>query len=213
MSRVNIDHRHSYDKLPKDPRAGRKLGQGSFSRASEDKSDPHLIIKSHVTKHAFGGLSDMFDEYAQIVAKEQLWNMVHFPRVYAIKTYVDPTGATQSQWHMEKLIPMKDPSVNKRELRGLCERLFVPDIYAEIKESDFHISEISDQIDIVVTEEVWNSIKDSTFKKACMKLDEIYKKLQADDDRVKMDIHDENIMFRRTQYGLDVIFSDPFVRF
>lgn len=211
ISTQTMDRYHSFDGLPKDPNAGERLGSGTFSSASEDKADPHMVSKQQHRKHSVSGLTDMFDEYAVIIARDKLWNMVHFPRVYTIKSYVDPQGETKSQWSMEKLIPMNSKSLNHLEINSLCERYFDEYVYEEISDAEFHLGEIAYQIEKIIEEDALHLIIDETFRAASKKLIAVYHELQGKYPSATMDLHDENIMYRRSPHGLDMVFSDPFV--
>lgn len=210
LSDIKTDARHKFDSLPKDPSIGRELGRGTFSKASEDESDPHMVTKTQMRKSTF--ITDMFDEYAEVITKGKLWNMVHFPRVYATKRYVDPQGDVRHRWSMEKLIPLNHPSITRRDMQSLSERYFTQEAYDEVAEDEFHISSFADMISSAVMDQEFDLIKDPTLKKACIKLSEIHRKLGSKKGNyINIDLHDENIMFRRSHHGLDAVFSDPFV--
>jgi hypothetical protein len=187
-----------------------ELGRGTFSTVKRDVNDPHLIDKEQRVKQVYD-LTDLFDDYAEIIAKERLWELIHFPRVYSIKTYRDQKGEKRSNWKMEKLIPID--KISKEEIKRLTQRYFIPSIIEEIAEKDYDYSEFSYHLDIPVSMDNLSSIKDSTLRTALEKLTEIYTDLarKYGETDVELDLHEDNIMFRRTQHGLEVVFSDPFL--
>lgn len=204
------DRQFSYDNLPEDPDEGTKLGSGTFSRVSDDKSDPHMVTKTQMRKDD-GYIADMFDAYAEVIAKEQLWDMIHFPRVYAIKTYSDNAGNKRTRWRMEKLIALSSRQVTPLDVKSLCERYFSDDAYKEIADADFYPGEIVYQIELGVEQEELGVIKDDTLRAACKKLRQIYIEFNRT-SATMLDLHDENLMYRRSHTGLDIVFSDPFVK-
>lgn len=179
------------------------LGQGSFSVARHDKSDPHMVNKRQYDPGTeIGTVNDVFDLYATVVVKEQLWDMVHFPRIYKIKKITDSTGKSVHRWKMEKLIPLD--SVSVEELQHLFRRYFAT---MPNSTSPHYISR---HIKEVIQYGWVRSIKDDTFKAACEKLIEIFTEIQKTNDAVFIDLHSNNLMVRRSHLGIDVVFSDPF---
>ena len=87
---------------------GSELGYGQFSRVEQDEDDPHMVDKHQINRISSGDLFiDLFDIYAEAIAKEQLWELIHFPRIYSIKKYRDRYGEIRHKWKMEKLISLE----------------------------------------------------------------------------------------------------------
>lgn len=189
-----------------------ELGRGTFSRARSG-NDPHVIKKQQMNKYdSSHSLVDLFDEYAEIISKGRLWEYIHFPRVYATKRKTDQDGNTLHDWEMERLIP--STSIDSEELKRLSQRYFVPDVVKELGEEHFHVGEFAYQLEAIIETNSINLVKDVTLAKAVTILHKIFKHLEKKSKahHVNMDMHEDNIMFRRTQNGLQVVFSDPFVR-
>jgi hypothetical protein len=177
-----------------------ELGRGSFSVAQLDKSDPHMI-----KKHQFIGptqLTDVFQDYANIIIEEKLWDMVHFPRIYKIKKFTDSTEKTLYKWHMEKLSKLS--TLNDKEITYLYEKYF--NILSEYRK-DFDLAEtIEDAVKhnpkIITDQILFNAVK---------KLIKIHNILfQEKYPQLFYDLHVGNIMVRRNPTSLDIVFTDPF---
>jgi hypothetical protein len=194
------------------------LGHGEFSRVTQDKDDPHMVDKQQLNRTDRSGsiFVDMFDQYAEIIAEERLWEMIHFPRVYAIKKYTDEAGEVRNKWKMEKLIELD--SLDQEEIKRMTHRYFIPEVAEEVaeldaeKEDQYHYSNFADAISVAIHEGEWDHFRDKTLEKAAEKLEDIYTDLRQNYgyDAVALDLHSGNIMVRRTQNGLQVVFSDPF---
>lgn len=192
-------------------RSYNELGRGEFSRA-ESGDDPHVVTKQQLNKSdPYGELVDLFDEYAEMISEKRLWEFIHFPRVYKTKRKHNSQGQTRYEWEMERLIPVK--TIEHDEIVRLSNRYFKSSALEDLEEEEFHISEFVFQLEMMAELNDVKSIKDETLAKSISILNVIFNSLQRKHapHTVTMDLHSENIMFRRTQNGLQVVFSDPFV--
>lgn len=190
------------------PKTPDELGRGIFSRVTTHADDPHLITKYQMRSND-GYIRDLFNEYAEIIALHKLWNLIHFPRVYAIKKIVDDAGNSLHEWKIEKLVPLS--AVSKNDIESLSERYFSPKIIRKLVDEKYHISEFCYVIERSIQYEKWDNFVDDTLREAGKVLYEIYKVLDKKYPyNVSFDLHEDNIMFRRTHTGLELVFSDPF---
>lgn len=194
-----------------EPRSAEKsknlLGSGLFSDVVKSKNDPHVVYKTNKrpeSKH----IDDPFPLYAEIVMRDRLWDMVHFPRIYKSLATKDGLDTKMFEWTMEKLYPIQ--SLNSRELVYLCEKYFDKDIDHKRK-SDLVYVLTGDIADATELERYEKRITDDTLKAACKKLISVKNEIQTTHRcRITWDVSIDNIMIRRTNTGVDVVFSDPF---
>lgn len=207
----------SYDPELDDYGEDDRLGTGEAGIVFPDE-DPHMVrrigrqkgnIKGSASKHA---KRDPYVTYAKWVVDEKLWEKnIHFPRIYV--TEYDETNDI-FDYTMEKLFPYtkltrkmvwgmlhnyfdkdsiedglprgvkEDPSTDEYSLRDL--------LYTLVSLTDLAVM---DAEDIVINDE---------FDKACQMLG-----VQIDDNGWDSDLTRHNIMFRLTNTGPQLVFTDP----
>jgi len=200
---------------------GRSVGRFSTVKPG---SDPHTVKKS--SKVPGMDTIDGYWTFIDYVIKYKLWENPHFPRVYSIKKIKDSTGDLMFRGEIEKLEPLKE--LNLKEIEHLFERIFgqdgLPTLMqntagldsSELKKA--YIDRFAKDIEQISKGITKLKIVDDSFKKAIKILQMIRKKeKQAGKKSIRggrgliYDIHSENIMVRRTPYGLQLVFTDPFL--
>jgi hypothetical protein len=183
---------NAYPKPTKD-----ELGRGAFSIARTDSTDPHMVIKRQ--KLRSDTMKDGFNGFAEIVARDQLWDMIHFPRVYAIKKIMNKDETIGlHRWRMEKLIGYNQ--LSGEEINALTKRYFNMETNSVFSIADNICRAINGDTDIIV---------DDTLLKAVYKMSDIFDEVKKSLPHVFLDLHGENLMFRRTHVGIDAVISDP----
>lgn len=199
----NVKTNRAFSRGGEPPTTKNELGRGTFSIASTDPSDPHLIKKRQYIYG--GGMQDAFDLYANEIVKNKLWDNIHFPRIYSIKSIEDRTGKKLHKWKIEKLHPLR--SLNAKELKYLATRTFNQSV-AENVDSwwDFTIHFSS-----AIRGHYFNDIKDQELAQALELIADMYEKFSKEYPRMRLDLHEENMMARRTNLGVQLVITDPFV--
>lgn len=188
------------------PTSKKEIGRGVFSVVNSDKNDPHTVNKTQLVRPDKVGDKDSFESFAKIVIKHKLWDKIHFPRIYAQKLTTDKGGRTQYKWKIERLVPLYDMS--KKEFEFMAEKYFVPDV-ADRAKSDAMIFAKAVR-DMVRYEAMEKYIEDEQFLEAVQITRKMFEFLNGKRPRVRLDLHVNNMMVRRTPYGPQLVITDPF---
>lgn len=186
-------------KLQDIPKPADEIGRGVFSRVVPHPEDPHLVQKYNI--HPLGPkrarVADGFEQYVDFLIKYNLMDNVHFPKVYKVKTVTDAGGERKNFYEIEKLYPLRQ--MTDEELASISENVFGSS-YTLVP------SNIAERIEYAVTDTAWREkIKSESLKNAIEALVKISK-----ESDFSLDIHEDNIMFRRTPHGPQLVISDPF---
>lgn len=180
------------------------LGSGTFASAYHDpKQSPHEVRK--VSKEMHERKIDGFYYYIKELENNPDNDNPYYPRFSAIKIYKKPevkpktwsTGAyvTYSA-QMEKLY-------NIRELKASEKQYILSKLHGEstIDQTDHNKSIVS-----IVRDQMHGDGKatDPHFIRAIEFINKV-----ASEHSYLADIHDDNIMFRRTPYGPQLVITDP----
>lgn len=184
-----------------------RLGSGSFSVVYPDE-DPHMVKKRGRNVGNVGGddnpLPDRFVEYAAWIVDNKLWEeSVHFPRIYVTEydEHNDIYDFTLERLHTEEKLSVD-------VLVGLFKR------YANKKAIDIYMSsEVSTSYDAhynitrIVNRALhgYDYIKDPELLKA---IKMVQREMENHTDRWEYDIHDDNLMYRITNVGPQLVFND-----
>jgi len=205
----------------KEKERGRDIGSFSIVKPG---SDPHTIKKS--SKSPDHQISDGYWRYIEYVIKYKLWENPHFPRVYNIKKIQDAQGDIMMRGEIEKLTPLTNLRID--EIQQLYQYIYgVENVPYEIKKSrGLEQSEVKNLYLKRLATDIFHSIKGlgnqriklDSFEEAIRILKMIKEKEFTSNSKNKIrpfgfiyDIKAENIMVRRTPYGPQLVFSDPFV--
>lgn len=208
------------NQLLNDPDVGEKIGGGSFGKVYRNKSNPHEVIKIGFTENI-----PTRDGYLGFLNNIKRLKLTTFPQVYNIEVFqnVDPEDKRNHPFifkvHMEKLIPTKQ--LNSSEIVSLSERFFgsIPatdeerihyktyDKIAYFLDQLKRYLQYDDSYDKSysshVVQPTRKEIPDAQLRLALRAMRKTLKDF-------RLDLHDENIMFRRTPYGVMPVFTDPF---
>ncbi len=191
-----------------------RLGKGSFSVVYPDKEDPHMVKKlgRDVGNKGFNRKkSDFFLEYAKWITDNNLASKnIHFPRIY--ETSYDEENDIHD-YKMERLQPYT--SLSSEALWGLAKKYFDRELILKKKwfnERDdqdtnkFNLQVmITDSLDDVLTYKKLDMIRDSELLKAA-KL--VSSEVNKPSRTWRYDIHSDNVMYRLTSVGPQLVLSD-----
>lgn len=178
------------------------VDDSNFSFVQSDE-DPHMVRKYNKSEEA--SRQDGFAKYVEFIVRFKLWdNNVHFPRVYNTNVvqggdYGDPVY----DWTIEKLLDWDAVSV--AEYDYMNQRYFGESVNDEPR---LLIQDMASRIlnalrgDTVMS----NEVRDPDLITAM----EVLKQIKDYAGFVGYDIHKDNIMFRRTPVGMQLVFNDPF---
>lgn len=173
--------------------------KGSYAYGNEDPKDPHMFDKKH---HFPSKLEiDPYYQYVQAI-KPYIPDNPFFPRVYVVNIQKDSDGVTKPDYKIEKLQP--GSAFSDEALMGIGERLF-----NDYNEDEFRVApmkEIADRLyNAVELRRGIKNIKDPQLLQAI----KLIKKLIDSNPNYMNDMHPENIMFRGTSVGPQLVLMDP----
>lgn len=192
----------SYKKNPK------HIDSGTYALVSKD-DDPHMV--NRVSRGDEETRRDAYWVFVKYIVKHKLWENPYFPRLYSQHTtvYSDKQGKKTSVFSdKQKMKSAKIEKLNNlNELRTqegifLYKKIFGEDV------NNFDKDKIADRIEKEVESLsfVGDSSKyDVNYIKAAKILHNI-----ASKEKFILDIWYSNIMFRRNNYGVQLVFTDPF---
>jgi hypothetical protein len=186
------------------------MGKGFFSVARPDR-DPHMIKKY---KYRMGA-KDPYDAYINYIIDDNLTSNPCFPRIYNIKKITDSDGNVTHKYTVEKLISGEE--VSNEELESVMDRIFTEEVKADIIEyastdsrgkvrenPEFHDGIASRLNGCLRGFQLNGTIIDENMTKAIIAIRKMVR------DGVGMvDLHSDNLMYRRTKYGVQPVLSDP----
>lgn len=201
----SVNYNHPLRSLGGTTNSGR-LGDGAYSVVTNDRSDPHMVRKyGHKPLKPDAPIKrDGFEVFIQYLMDHDEMDNIHFPKVYTNKKITDTTGAHINKFQVERLVPGSALSIQERAF--IEEQNFEPNVL-----SAFDDSEIIDGMAACVENGVVNAargkrtIKSESLLEACRIVREAIKATPGS----RTDIHQDNIMFRRTPYGVQLVLNDP----
>lgn len=177
------------------------IGSGLFSSVHQDRNDPHMVNKRNDTPLGPQHMQkeDGFDFFVrQLVANKQMDN-IHFPKVYSADKNTDSTGTHRSKYTMEKLEPLGN--VTDKELEAIVE--------AHMNQSAWNTELLAGDIEVSCYSKSMRTkkIKMESLIEACEFIEDL-----VDISDFHLDLHEGNLMVRRTPYGLQLVINDPLGR-
>lgn len=198
------------------------LGSGFFSRVYKDK-DPHLVTKSTKTDAYNLETYDVYWYYIRKIVESKInEHNPYFPRVYGVTSYKlkSPTNKIDAKSEMrnakiEKLESLHSFNRDKELLIPILLRIRNKKYLMKYLNTDENFSDING-LDIMtfitgfVRDDIAlrnddEHIDDKLYLQAIKFIRNISKKAY------NVDIHMDNLMIRRTPYGLQLVITDPLV--
>lgn len=180
-------------------KTGDELGRGVFSKVTPDPTDPHMVRKQ--TKVPIGkqhkDKADGFNAYVKMIIDNHLMDNIHFPKVYKVDNKTDQNGTQRHKYQIERL--QEITSLSKEEFEALVETHLLRPVH--------NAEQLAERIDGACTSEYERNlyIRMESLKDACETID-----MLDDVSDFRLDIHEGNLMVRRTPYGPQLVISDPF---
>lgn len=178
------------------------LEKGSFSAVKPDSKDPHMVKK--FARMARSENDEGFKAFVMFLHKNGFDDNIHMPRVYDVKTIRGNDGIIIDSYKMEKLIPMH--AIPRKELYKYYQHIAPNKDIQFLKfmpVDDYLHSSLAGLISSAISHEPPDFAID-TLNQAC--------KIVADAIVATggtKDIYPDNLMFRRTAQGIQIVFSDP----
>ena len=198
---------HNYDpgfvpKVLKRSAGVEHLGTGHFASAYSHKDRPQDVRKVSRQAQAYGkggaGV-DGFYHYMKELSNHEDNSNPYFPKFRGITIYEDPDGGIVYSAQMERLFPMR--KLRRREKVAVLEKMLGDREEAGVSE----FTSISSVIrEVIQGYDIKNHVVDEELIKAAEFINHVAKK-----HKIGNDIHDDNIMIRRSPYGSQVVITDP----
>lgn len=180
------------------------MSRGSFSAVKPDPKDPHMVKKFSVAGRSES--DEGFKAFIMFLHNNDLADNIHMPRVYDIKTVKGRDGIVIDSYRIEKLISMN--TLSREDLvsfiHSITDEMDIDDEYTS-GDIGFKILQVmlSDAISKAVSKRN-PSFKLDSLNEACHIVARALHATGGDSD-----MYGDNLMFRRTQQGLQLVFSDP----
>jgi len=203
------------------PRGAKHMGAGEFSTVYKNEiGAPHDVRK--ISKPKRGHAIDGFYFYIKALEAHNDNTNPYFPRFRNIKIYVDNTnskegGSTKNDIitysaSMEHLYPIYD--LSNTELNSILARMFGTNVDLNSNTFKFNmggrqafdhplVNIINGAIDHRDAD-IIAKVVDKDFLRAASFIAQV-----ADENSVGIDLHGDNIMYRKTPYGSQLVISDP----
>lgn len=179
-------------------RTSNELGRGRFSKVMGMKKDPHMVQKKTIMKvgNPHPTQEDGFTAYIDLLLANDLMDNIHFPKVYEDSKVTDKTGTERHKYTMERLVELS--ALSDEEIESIGTTHFHRMVYSP--------ESIAEKIDEACQNNYGRKtfIKLESLRDACEIVQEI-----AEASRFRLDLHEGNVMARRTPYGLQLVISDP----
>lgn len=176
---------------------------GAFSTVVADR-DPHLIRKYSKTRLSEDDV-DGFRLFIQYLIDSNEMHNPHLPKVYEVKTVRDGKGYRVESYRIEKLLDSKN--VEENLLKAYVDEITGVDTdgMEHRQRHNFLSNRISDAI------EGYSSklFTQQPIEDACRIISDAINDLSAHYVDVVNDVHQANVMYRRTPQGIQVVINDP----
>jgi hypothetical protein len=178
--------------------------QGKYAGVYRSKSNPNVVYKIG----RVDGITPKHDAYLSYVKKIKNLKIPVFPQIYDVQIFKikEPKrsfgfgrGSFNTNYMyvvtMEKLLPFQ-PS--KQEMEHLLSRFFGDDAKSySVNPMDFGY-----ELERLAGRKDYESIHDAYGKELVLVLNKLFRRFSGD-------IHSNNIMMRRTPYGIQPVITDP----
>ena len=200
-----------YEKNKDDPTVGR------YSQVKPDTNDPHMVNKKSFDPIKDLETNDGYFYYINKISESGIADgNPYFPRVYDVNVYRDSTGKATFDAKIEKL--EHSDNLSEEELLLVANHCF-KDFEDAMKRKAAYGGTLERKIPTkkllilkTISMLLYDSlrhqgyVKDPMLADAMKFIDELYRK----NKKVDEDLHEDNFMFRRGRYGLQLVITDPF---
>lgn len=209
------------DRLPqvtggKTAQGSQTLGSGVFATVYGHDDNPHEVVK--VSDPADAKNIDGYEPFIRELSRDpSMHENPHFPRIQIVRNIYDPRANNNRQYivRMEKLYSWDKLSAEEFEVMvtNTFKHSYIINIISGLPswvEADKWKRLYFEWLDKgfissnYIHERAYTALKLPELQQALSKIAKI-----ADNERVRIDIHTNNIMFRKTQYGPVLVITDP----
>lgn len=186
------------------PRAPDSNAEGSFAIVKPDRTDPHMVKKyNRRAAQSNDNRADGFRDFITFIVKNNYTDNIFMPRVYEVKKVKGNDGYSIDSFKVEKLIHAS--AIDTEQLIG-----YILTVANEELMSHYNPgwrNKPHDTFTAMVTREIestGNVFSSNELNQACL----IIRRAIATTKRLN-DLHEDNIMYRRTSVGIQAVFNDP----
>lgn len=191
------------------------VGDGSFSRVYQHADNPHEVMKF---SHAFQAHEDGYHDYILEIAKDkEIQANPWTPRILSIRSHKDEDGSLVNySVRLEALQPLS--SLSFREVESICERTFDRKSLEKIYQEAIKFPKNTRRAVYVesLMLELYRALKSEEYVYTFAKDPHLIEYMEWHQyiwmnytRQHTIDLHDENIMVRRTPYGPQLVITDP----
>ena len=191
----------------------KKLGSGAFSTAYQDKDNPHDVMKGSKQQVVPDGYQIFFTALEE---NPEMQSNPYFPRFRNISRYASKDHRSSSYMvKVETLEPLQ--KLTKKELSALLRRILDEDGIKQVMDrmkdlesyswfTAYPYHYVTQLAEIMVNhpKKFSKHVIDKDFLEAIQFIIQV-----ATDWEYHTDLHEGNIMLRRTPYGVQLVFNDP----
>lgn len=191
----------------------KKLGSGAFSTAYQDKDNPHDVMKGSKQQVVPDGFQVFFTALEE---NPDMQSNPYFPRFRNISRYTSKDHRSGSYMvRVEKLEPLE--KLTKKEMPAILRRILDQDGIDQVMErmkgmdslswfsaQPYHYITSLAEIMVNHPKRFSKHVIDKDFLEAMQFITQV-----AADWEYYTDLHEGNIMLRRTPYGVQLVFNDP----
>lgn len=182
-----------------------------YSKVKDVKNEPHMVRKyNHRPMDKYAHKRNAVDGFnyfiEQLIEKEETDN-IHFPKVYSMKKIVDDNDNFIHTYDIEKLIP--GFRLTKDELVKVCTESFGEEEGSDQYDEDDLQRIIAGKIIYAIEKNDYTDIISDSLIEALNIITDIIKSAVKIKRGHRLDIHSDNIMYRRTPYGVQLVINDP----
>jgi hypothetical protein len=195
-----IDFRH--DKIDMSSiKRGERMGSGFYSTVYADNDDPHMVIKD-MERHGGDKPRDGFSSYIEAIIENGMNGVnPYVPRVYKLNSSKTKDNEYKHTYQIEKLNDLEH--LDKKDFEFIFSKLLSED---KIKEYTDHSVRLAWALASYIDDLVHGYEPLSKSKK----LNEVIELIRQLYQRgLSYDIKPENMMYRSTPYGAQLVISDP----
>lgn len=181
-----------------------RIGGGFFYTAHTDEDNPHEVEKR--SRRWVKEREDGYRLYVKALLDNNLpGNNIFAPVIYNVKEIVDDDGYKHYDFKMERLI--HHHQLSSEEMEHVLNTIFIPEEAEDvIRSSNGHVGLMQDKIAFKLHQAVRDKDEDHIKAKDLLVILKLIGNVNY--DRL-IDIKSDNIMYRRTPSGVQLVMSDP----
>lgn len=179
------------------------LGSGAAAKVYDHPSDAHMV--NRVTKsYKSGDHEQSYETFIEaILVSPHMKDNIHMPRVYGVKKFKSREGRVRVRYELEKLVMMQN--VDEVVLKAAIDSVYNIDAdNGEYSPGDLPWT-FASEIQHAITYNDFDNVISEEFLEALKFIKEVKKRTHG----IGYDLHEENIMLRRTPTGAQIVFTDP----